>query len=78
MTLSANLLLGCHIKAYLSSTTISLGQIVGSLAMPFRKTKAFCCSELLRIWPNGWEFILYDLHNYCILDCQIIKMEELA
>ena len=45
--------------------------------MPFRKIwhiamAIVCCSELLKIWANDWEFILYDIHNYCILDCQII------
>ena len=29
-------------------------------------------------WTNVWEFILYDIHNYFIQDCQIINMEQLA
>ena len=52
------------------------------LAMPFRKTWHItmwlvCCSELLRVSTNAWQFILYDIHNYCIPGCQIIKSNNL-
>ena len=46
------------------------------LATPFRKTSNIamsnvCYSELFTIWTNAW-----DIHNYCGLDCETIKMEQ--